>query len=686
MGWFDRFFKKNNTTKSAVSPVAEQQILDLSRLLGFDPAQYDEGRLSEVTYFACLKMLSEAIGKLPLTLQRVSADGGVEDAVDDPLYRTVKVRPNPFMTPSVFWEATENNCNHYGNAYAKIRYTEHGAELYPLVSDRMRIYIPDGKTLSEAADIMYVYTYPETGETVSFCSDEILHFKTSTTFGGLLGLSVRDKLRMSLDGAKDSQKVLNEMYKNNMAGRAVVQYAGTQEINDALSERYIKELDDFAHGRKKSGSTFIPIPYGTTVTPLNLRLADEQFLELRKYTALQIASAFGIKPNQLNDYDRASYATSEAQQLAFYVETMLSKLKQYEEELNYKLLSDARAAQGYRFKFNVAAVLRGDTKGQVESLCHGIANGLYTPNEARRMLDLPSVSGGDRIYFNGSNIPVELAGKQYVDAVGEAVGEVGKKAVKCLEKVAESAIMSLKGWVTIDGNHVFIDDGSGGSGESGGGTLNDSGQRNIAITDDAISKVPAADVFGDKDKDARYQQANKDLLTEAKKYPVGTEVSRIYDENMNPIVIRDKNGNVVKEYGYTVGEIGSVKIDDYEKPYHAFHNHPSGETLSPDDLLRFSEQSSMLSLTAIGNNSKLYIVSRATNTDSVGYFEFLSDKVSEKRFFNGAFCYLDIKGFTFEELPDTIREPLKKEIKIFTTECIDGGKQYGINYIISGKN
>lgn len=228
--------------------------------------------------------------------------------------------------------------------------------------------------------------------------------------------------------------------------------------------------------------------------------------------------------------------------------------------------------------------------------------------------------------------------------------------------------------------------GSGSSGESSGGTLSDGGQGNIAITDDAISKVPAADVFGDKDKNARYQQANKDLLTEAKKYPAGTEVSRIYDENMNPIIIRDKNGNVVKEYGYTVGEIGSVKIDDYEKPYHAFHNHPSGETLSPDDLLRFSEQSSMLSLTAIGNNSKLYIVSRATNTDSVGYFEFLSDKVSEKRFFNGAFCYLDIKGFNFEELPDTIREPLKKEIKIFTAECIDGGKQYGINYIISGKN
>lgn len=463
MSIFD-IFKRKKVNKAAET---DPRILDLGKLLGFDPTQYDESRLSEVTYFACLKMLSEAVAKLPLTLQRVSGDGGVEDAVDDPLYSTAKFRPNPYMTPSVFWEAMENNRNHYGNAYAKIRYTERGVELYPLASELVRLYIPQGKTLYSAGDIYYTYTFPETGEQAVFWSEEILHFKTSTTFGGLLGASVRDKLKMSLDGAKDSQAVLNEMYKNNMTGRAVVQYAGTQEVNDKLSEQFIRTLDDFAHGRKGGGKTFIPIPYGTTVTPLNLRLADEQFLELRKYTALQIASAFGIKPNQLNDYERASYANSEAQQLAFYVETMLSVLKQYEEELNYKLLSAAKVGQGYRFKFNVAAVLRGDTKAQVESLCQGIAGGLYTPNEARRMLDLPSKEGGDRIFFNGSNIAVEDAGAQY-QALPEVSEDSGsEKAFLYLAKTIESAIMSLK-----DKDNYLQDPTTGqmmGSTPSGGG-------------------------------------------------------------------------------------------------------------------------------------------------------------------------------------------------------------------------
>lgn len=483
MSWFKKKIKKSVNMQDW----SQSQILDLGRFLGIDPTQYDDGRLSEVTYFACLKILSEAVAKLPLSLQRTSENGGVEDAVNSPLYRTVKVRPNPFMTPSSFWEAMENNRNHYGNAYARIKRSAKGVELFPLSSDCVTVYIPQDKRLSDAHDIFYRYTYPETGEQENFPSDDILHFKTSTTFGGVLGVAVRDKLKMSLDGAKDSQKVLNDMYKNNMTAKAVVQYSGTQEVNSKLSQQFIKSLDDYAHGRNEASQTFIPIPYGTNVTPLNLRLADEQFLELRKYTALQIASAFGIKPNQLNDYEKASYANSEAQQLAFYAETMLSILKQYEEELNYKLLTDEQIAQGYRFKFNVAAVLRGDTKAQVESLCQGISNGLYTPNEARRNLDLPSKPGGDRIYFNGSNIAVEDAGAQYQvlpSTVEETAENDNEKAFLHLAKTIESAIISLKGedYSTRNERGQFTGSvphgnggGGSGSGESSQESINESG-------------------------------------------------------------------------------------------------------------------------------------------------------------------------------------------------------------------
>ena len=127
-----------------------------------------------------------------------------------------------------------------------------------------------------------------------------------------------------------------------------------------------------------------------------------------------LAAAFGIKPYQYNDLTKSSYASAEAQQLSFYVDTLLYIIKQYEEELTYKLLSVNEIAQGYHFKFNVAVILRADLATQISTLSTGVANFIYTPNEARAMLDLEAKEGGDRLLGNGASIPVELAGIQYL--------------------------------------------------------------------------------------------------------------------------------------------------------------------------------------------------------------------------------------------------------------------------------
>lgn len=407
--------KKSKVKKSfqSTESIALNSLLDFLNL--------DENNAtSEVTYFTCLKVLSEGIAKLPLDLQEVSNDGGIRDLKEEPLWRTVRVRPNPYMSPSSFWTIVENCRNHYGNAYVYIdRDTEKGVTLWPLSSDCMRIMMigPDKTNpgLRESDDVLYIYNDPDNGQEYVFPSEDILHFRSSSIFGGLVGLSVQEKLKTSIYGAKRSQKMLNELYDSNFVPKAVLMFDGTAEMDQKNQETYLKMLQDYVEGKNSGAKSFLPLSRGTTVQPLNIRLTDGQFLELRQYTALQIAAAFGIKPNHLNDYTKSSYANSETQQLAFYTDTMLYNLKQYEEEMIYKLLSYGQQAKGWRFKFNIAAVLRGDTKSQVESLTQGISCGLYTPNEARRNIDLPNLPGGDRLYFNGSNIPIELAGKQYLD-------------------------------------------------------------------------------------------------------------------------------------------------------------------------------------------------------------------------------------------------------------------------------
>ena len=391
---------------------AMQQLIDFLGLQGTK-----EDALSEATYFACLKVLSESVGKLPLKLLKHDENGGIVTARGHPLYFALHDRPNPYMTSTTFWSTMEQNRNHYGDAYAWIKGAGTKTSLWILPSNEVEIWYDDQKILSDVPDIFYIYSHG--GKLYKFSSEQIIHLKTSSSFDGIKGIPVREQLKTTVTGNIKAQKMLNQMYKSGFTAKAVVQY--TADLSEENRKKFKEKIEDFAGSDldDKEVKSIIPIPFGTNLTPLNIKLADNQFIEVKKYSALQIASAFGIKPNQIGDYEKSSYASSEAQQLSFYVDTMLYILKQYEEELNYKLLSREEIDTGYYFKFNVAVILRADLKTQIETLSQAVANFIYTPNEARALLDKPSLPGGDKLLGNGAGIPVELAGSQYTNLEGK---------------------------------------------------------------------------------------------------------------------------------------------------------------------------------------------------------------------------------------------------------------------------
>lgn len=406
-----RFLTHNKSVSTKNS-----QLNALLDFLGIDKT--DESMLSEATYFACMKVLSESIGKLPLKLLQYNDKNGVRNARENPYYKLVHDRPNKFMTATNFWSTVEYNRNHYGNAYVLIDTKKSGKDkgktsLWILESKDVEVWYDDGKLLKDQPDIYYIYSSP--AGRIVFGSEEILHFKTSNTLDGYVGISVSDQLKRTIRGNQKAQNLINNMYDSGFTAKAVLQYTGS--LSDENAKTFVKGIEEYAKGnlKDKGIENIIPIPVGSTLTPLNIKLADNQFVEVKQYSALQIASAFGIKPTQIGDYTKSSYASAEAQQLAFYVDTLLYIIEQYEEELTYKLLSDENVDKGLHFKFNVAVILRADLKTQIDSLSKGVLSFLYTPNEARALLDLESKEGGDRLIGNGASIPVEYVGMQYIN-------------------------------------------------------------------------------------------------------------------------------------------------------------------------------------------------------------------------------------------------------------------------------
>ena len=435
MNIFDRVKAWSDTlrAKSAAASAERLTLTQLLDFLGVHNASADA--LSEATYFACLKVLSEAVGKLPMKIQQYTQESGIRVAREHPFYRALNERPNRHMTASVFWSTMELCRLHYGNAYAWIdmRNPER-PQLWPIDPTTVQVWYDDACELRNAPEVYYLVSSKHGRDVLS--SEEVLHFKSHQTLDGLVGVSVREQLLTTIKGGAKAQALLNAMYDSGMTAKAVLNYTGSQ--SDANVKTLIAEMGKYLKGEGEAGAKkLIPMPQGFSLTPLNMKLADSQFLEIKQYTALQIAAAFGVKPYQVGDYTKSSYASAEAQQLSFLVDTLLYIVKQYEEETSYKIISDADTAKGYHAKLNTAVMLRADQQTQINTLSAAVSNFLMTPNEAREKLDLPAKEGGDQLLGNGASIPVQYTGAQYMDLTGK---EEKAWLIKTIKEAVQAAL------------------------------------------------------------------------------------------------------------------------------------------------------------------------------------------------------------------------------------------------------
>ena len=412
-----------NAVNAFVRPTADLNDEKLLEWLGINTR--DKKLTGEVTYYTCLKMLSETMGKLPLKYYQQTENGRIRADPDD-VTRLLTIRPNDIMTPTTLWTAVEMNCQHYGNGYTWMRgsFARDGTyggtytidDVWLMQSCYVTVLMDDVGVFGGKGKIYYQYSDPISGEQYFFKSEEVMHFKTWYSLDGIMGQPVRKILKDTVGGALESQRYMNNLYENGLSASMAMQYIG--DLDEKRRKALEKKFANALTGPENAGKV-IPVPVGLQLTPLNMSMADAQFFELKKYSALQIAGAFGIKPNQINNYEKSSYANSETQQLAFLVDTMAYRLKMYEEEINAKVLTPKKQKEGYFYKFNEKAILRTDSKTQMQVLKDAVGSGLYMVNEAREYLDKPAVKGGDVPMVNGTFIPLTMVGQQYIKEGGE---------------------------------------------------------------------------------------------------------------------------------------------------------------------------------------------------------------------------------------------------------------------------
>lgn len=362
--------------------------------------------IRETTYFTCVKILSEAIGKVPCYLLQGLEDGDSRATSHD-LFEKVCLRPNDYMTAIDFWKVMEVNRQHRGRgcAYIEKDKNDNILNLWPV--EFVKLIIDDKGLLKSKMKnkVLVKFKVPGSYETYNALYEDIIDLK-SFSLDGINSKANKDMISETVITNIKSQKYLNNLFDNGLTSKMVVQLT-----SDIKEEKELKKIQEKFGRLYSSNGRILTIPAGYNVQALNLSLSDAQFEQLRRMSISQIASSFGIKMFQLNDLKDTNNNSLEQQQLSFLIDTLLILFESIEQELDWKLLSPVERIKGYKFRFNTNVMLRTNAESQANILCKYVSAGIYTPNEARLMLQKKKRPEADDLVVNAGVLKIKDIGK-----------------------------------------------------------------------------------------------------------------------------------------------------------------------------------------------------------------------------------------------------------------------------------
>lgn len=349
------------------------------------------------TVWACVRVLAETVGQLPLNLMREN-NGKKEKAIGHPLYRALKAKPNHWQTPQEFKEFMTACLALRGNAYARISRGLQSFQLHPLMPAAV-----SPKRLSNG-DVVYDVNEGDRGIR-RYPADEILHLRLPAVRGdGLLGSSPVAHAREALGIAIATERHGANLFRNG------ARPGGVLTTDQELGEESIKNLRQSwqeLYGGDNVHKVAV-LEYGLKYQQIGLSSEDAQFLETRKFTRTELCGIWRVPPHMIGDLERATFSNIEHQGLDFVVHTMMPYLIRFEERLNLQCLTDEER-DTYYAKFNVSALLRGDMTARGAFYTSMFNIGALSPNDIRELEDMNPRPGGD-VYLTPANMVADPMG------------------------------------------------------------------------------------------------------------------------------------------------------------------------------------------------------------------------------------------------------------------------------------
>ncbi len=351
----------------------------------------DNGKLAtNETIFSVISRLANTLSSLPIKLYQ-NYDVKMNQAAD-----VVINSPNPNMTSFECFNKIEVARNETGNGYAVImRDIRMQPEmLIPIDSSYVTPFLntDDGELW---------YQIIGNDGTYYLHNMNMFHVKHITGTSRWVGISPLKVLKNTLEYDKAVQEFsLSEMKKKDSF---VLKYGA--QVDNEMRQNVI---DDFKRFYQENGGILFQEP-GVEINDLDRKYFASDTLASERITRSRVANVFNVPSSFLNDNEGQGFSSNEQMMIQFVQMTLTPIVRQYEQELNRKLLTPADRKAGFYFKFNLGGLLRGDTAARTQFYQAMIRSSVMEPDEVRQLEDLPPKGGkAAELWISGDMYPLEM--------------------------------------------------------------------------------------------------------------------------------------------------------------------------------------------------------------------------------------------------------------------------------------
>jgi HK97 family phage portal protein len=233
--------------------------------------------------------------------------------------------------------------------------------------------------------------------------EDVLYIPEMRRPGSLKGVSRVDELKQTLGLAKALDEFASRYFSNGANTSGIIEFPGN------LTQEQAKDLvDSFEAGHKGLKKAHRPgvLSGGAKFTKTGSDGEQAQMLQSRQFAVEEVARVFRVPPSMigLNTPGAMSYASVEHNAIQFTRYSLTPLIAAIEEAHN-------RLLPGEVFlRVNMDGLLRGDSATQAQVFSTALQAGYMSVNEARGLMDMRPVEGGDAPRVPLANIAVGSAG------------------------------------------------------------------------------------------------------------------------------------------------------------------------------------------------------------------------------------------------------------------------------------